>query len=200
MPTDLQVGTPSEIIRRAFGIRGPISNAIDETIVPVALIAGLDEAPWRTNGLGCVVGAEVGALAANFSSVHFINNGTLLQQQLIVDRVYLSNPEVAVRTVAFGFRGNLLNAVRSAVTAERPSVGPSFFDNFQNIPCIASTNQLGASTITQVIGTVLVPPVTTIALELGILVPGGFTLVFEPTIVLSAINAFMVGRFFQIPA
>lgn len=51
MPQGIQGSSVGDQLRRGFGLRGLISTAVDEVLVPVAHARNLDAPPFRTDGI-----------------------------------------------------------------------------------------------------------------------------------------------------
>lgn len=113
MPFDPQTSEMTNRIRRGFGQRGALGVHVDEVAVPVIPIYGLDQAPFRTDGVEFHGQLGVLAVAAQLSHVHVVppSPGRTVIRQLII-----ANPEAAAQRYFWG----------SALASAFPAVGGLF--------------------------------------------------------------------------
>jgi hypothetical protein len=197
VPTDLQVGSPGEAARKAFNLRGGFPMQLDETITPVVSVRNLDGAPFRTEGAAFAVGLTVAAVAAQFSSIQFLNDANFNGSSIaVVDSLLLSNPGGGA-TFTIGIRQSLLAPTRLASTLEDAPKGPNLTDlssvtNFQ----VASVSIAG-SQMTLAQFDVTMPGTSSILLPLGWMLRGTMGIIVEPAIQNQACGATAFGRYFR---
>jgi hypothetical protein len=75
VPIPIGLGDIANRLRRALAITGRIPTALDETIVPVAIVRTADELPYALDPLAWEIGQEVQGGAAELSTLGFTNEG-----------------------------------------------------------------------------------------------------------------------------
>jgi hypothetical protein len=99
VPLNINAPEVADRLRRFFGTVGRIPTALDETIVPVALVGNLDEPPYRqraTNGVGAISQTGAAALTTYGAIRHPLAVGGFTRVRHIIAR----NTEAAALTVA----------------------------------------------------------------------------------------------------
>jgi hypothetical protein len=200
MPADLQVVSPTEAIRKAFGLRGAFGMQVDETISPTVLIRQLDQSPYRVDGLGFVIGQSQAAVAAQIQSLHFSHQGSVFQNDIFVlDTLILSNGTAALQNIRVAFMLGLLAGSRTARTTEQAWNGgvgiPDFFQD--TLLTVAPRSQVGSFSATNLTD-VWVGAGLSLTIPLGgLILRGTNTLLVESVTVNSGVSATLIGRSFR---
>lgn len=88
MPQGIQGSALGNQLRRAFGLRGLISTAVDEVLVPVGLARNLDAPPFRTDGVRWWLSSEQTAAAGMLPMISLV---AAEPGQIVVDGVYIGS-------------------------------------------------------------------------------------------------------------
>lgn len=129
MPLDLQVVSPADTLRRAFGMRGRITLQVDETVSPVAIVRNSAQAPDRADGFQGILGASVGASVGNLSHIAFLNDATAGDPiRVVIDSLTITNPGATTVQVFVGYGLSVTAAARRMRTAEFEASGPNLAD------------------------------------------------------------------------
>lgn len=100
MPLEIQSGDIAERLRRFFRLTGRVPTALDETIVPVAVLASLDRPPWRQAPTDFEVHTTKGATAAELSAIG-LTHPSALGGRTVVERITLRNDGAAAAVYSF---------------------------------------------------------------------------------------------------
>lgn len=163
MPQGIQGSSIGDQLRRAFGLRGLISTAVDEVLVPVGISRNLDTPPFRTDGLRWGIGSTAAASAGNFTSIQVCCHPAI---KAVVDQIIVANNGAA----ACGFRiGGLQHPYLTpdAITLEGPTaIGTNY--GASNTPIDISA--LNSATLhTSTIARLFLLPQTTLVIPVDLL-------------------------------
>jgi len=75
VPITIQLGDIANRLRRAFDVRGRIPTALDETIVPVAIVRDAGQVPYALDPLSWATNMDVTGTASNLGTIAITNEG-----------------------------------------------------------------------------------------------------------------------------
>lgn len=202
MGTRIQSADIVTRLRRAFGLRGVISPDVEETVVPVAVIADLTEAPYGTEAARVLVGANAGAVAGQLAAVEFLFNDNILSSKAVavLDRLVISTAGGGNQLCNFGWRLGLVAAAQRAQHAQfEPRVGAvNLVDLVQPTLLEAAGTNRAATGIGIVLATAVNVPTTVIELPLGgLLVRPTMAFIVECQALNVPLSAYVTGRVFN---
>lgn len=133
MPLGIDAGDPTTGLRRAFGITGRIPLALDETVVPVAVIRDSSKPPFAVNPARCWgTTISVGTVATAPASMLFNRVGTGIVA--VVNRVVISTPGfAAAKRITFVLGRNGTVGTIGNTAAPSPGVVVANDDNVNQI-------------------------------------------------------------------
>ena len=199
MPTDLQIISPTEAIRKAFGVRGAFGMQVDETISPTVMMRQLDQAPYRQDGLELIIGQSQAAVVGQFQGIQFTYANVLGETDLFVcDRILLTNSTAAIQNIRIALSLGLLAASRTARSTEQLPVGSNITDYLQSTllsSCpYSAAGAIAATTLTDVF--VGVNGFVDVPLG-GLVLRQGLSVNAESTGTNQGVNATLTGRLYR---
>lgn len=90
MPLQIQLGEIANRLRRALGVTGRIPTALDETVVPVAIVADSWDVPFALDPVYAAAGQDVTGLAAIRGQAAIVNIGPV-GSVFIVEQLVMSH-------------------------------------------------------------------------------------------------------------
>jgi len=100
MPLEVQSGDVADRLRRFFRLVGRIPTALDETLVPTAVLQNLDQPPWRSGPTDFEAWVVKGATAAELSAVG-LTHPPALGGRTVVERITVRNDGGAAALYSF---------------------------------------------------------------------------------------------------